>query len=178
MAFSLFRAHIFRNGDNCSMQIAAPSTDALKRSSWYRIRVTQSARSAGLRWNRGEKAPTCLPSNLLNVQTESLNDSPAGRPRDLAAARRCATATRSRRSTPVDRRRSPTGAVVNKGRPRRTEAASRSSPLAFVQKSHDAESALPFRFVEIDPGERRHPTSEGRSSRVKSGRGKLSESAP
>jgi hypothetical protein len=54
--------------------IAAPSTDALKRSSWYRIRVTRSARCAGLRWNRGRKAPTFPHTNLLNVQTESRND--------------------------------------------------------------------------------------------------------
>src|SRR6266566_7361979 len=48
--------------------IAAPSTDALKRSSWYRIRVTRSARSAGLRWSRGGIAAAFQHTNLLNVQ--------------------------------------------------------------------------------------------------------------
>ena len=48
----------------------APSTNALKQSSWYRIRVTRSARSAGLRWSRGGTAPTFPHSNLSNVQIE------------------------------------------------------------------------------------------------------------
>src|SRR6202043_4002287 len=47
--------------------IAAPSTDALKRSSWYRIRVTRSARSAELLSNRGRKVPTFPHTNFLNV---------------------------------------------------------------------------------------------------------------
>jgi hypothetical protein len=50
--------------------IAAPSTDARKKSSWYRIRVTRSARSAGLRWSRGGTAPTFPHSNLSNVRIE------------------------------------------------------------------------------------------------------------
>ena len=53
--------------------IAAPSTDALKRSSWYRTRVTQSARSAELPSNRGWKAPTFPNTNSSNV-LESRND--------------------------------------------------------------------------------------------------------
>jgi hypothetical protein len=48
--------------------IAALSTDALKRSSWYRKRVTRSARSVGLRWNRGRKAPTSQHTSLLSVR--------------------------------------------------------------------------------------------------------------
>jgi hypothetical protein len=51
--------------------IAAPSIDALKRSSWYRIRVTRSARSVGLRSNRGRKAPTFPHTSLLNVRQRS-----------------------------------------------------------------------------------------------------------
>ena len=43
--------------------IAAPSTDALKRSSWYRKRVTRSAQSAALRWNRGWRQPTSPHTN-------------------------------------------------------------------------------------------------------------------
>ena len=51
--------------------IAAPSTDALKRSSWCRIRVTRSARCAELRWNRGWKRPTFPHTNLLNVRIDN-----------------------------------------------------------------------------------------------------------
>ena len=43
------RGGIFRGWRQLSDAIAAPSTNALKQSSWYRIRVTRSARSAGLR---------------------------------------------------------------------------------------------------------------------------------
>src|SRR5262249_54180974 len=54
--------------------IAAPNTDALKRSSWCRIRVTRSAWSAEPRWNRGRKAPTFRFTNSLNVPIRSRND--------------------------------------------------------------------------------------------------------
>src|SRR5262249_30998875 len=47
---------------------------ALKRSSWCRIRVTRSARSAERRWNRGWKAPTFRFTNLSNVPIKSRND--------------------------------------------------------------------------------------------------------
>jgi hypothetical protein len=40
---------IFREWRQLSDAIAAPSTNALKQSSWYRIRVTRSALSARLR---------------------------------------------------------------------------------------------------------------------------------
>ena len=40
---------IFREWRQLSDAIAAPSTNALKQSSWYRIRVTRPARSVGLR---------------------------------------------------------------------------------------------------------------------------------
>ena len=43
------------------------------------VRVTRSARSVGLRWNRGRKAPTFPYTNLLHVQTESRNDWRDGR---------------------------------------------------------------------------------------------------
>ena len=43
------RRGIFRGWRQLSDAIAAPSTNALKQNSWYRIRVTRSARSAGLR---------------------------------------------------------------------------------------------------------------------------------
>jgi hypothetical protein len=43
------RRGIFREWRQLSGAIAAPSTNALKKSSWYRTRVTRSARSAGLR---------------------------------------------------------------------------------------------------------------------------------
>ena len=43
------QGRIFVGWRQLSNAIAAPSTDALKRSSWYRIRVTRSARSVGLR---------------------------------------------------------------------------------------------------------------------------------
>jgi hypothetical protein len=40
------------DGDNCAMQlrrrVQTPSTDAPKKSSWYRIRVTRSAQFAEL----------------------------------------------------------------------------------------------------------------------------------
>ena len=63
--------------------IAAPSTDALKRSSWCRKRVTRSARSAAQRWNRGWK-PTMFPhTNLLNVRRQKVGmTSHPIRPRD------------------------------------------------------------------------------------------------
>src|SRR5882672_3899637 len=61
---------IFREWRQLSDAIAAPSTNVLKQSSWYRIRVTRSARSAGLRWSRGGTAPTFPHSNLSNVQIE------------------------------------------------------------------------------------------------------------
>src|SRR6266478_530781 len=64
------RRGIFRGWRQLSDAIAAPSTNALKQSSWYRIRVTRSARSAGLRWSRGGTAPTFPHSNLSNVQIE------------------------------------------------------------------------------------------------------------
>jgi hypothetical protein len=54
--------------------IAAPSIDAPKRSSWCRIRVTRSARSAEPRWNRGRKAPTFRFTNLLNALIRGWND--------------------------------------------------------------------------------------------------------
>jgi len=66
---------IFREWRQLSDAIAAPSTNALKQSSWYRKRVTRSARSAGLRWSRGGIAPTFPRSNLSNAQTESRHDS-------------------------------------------------------------------------------------------------------
>ena len=50
--------------------IAVPSTNVLKKSSCYRIRVARSARSAELRWRRGGKASTFPHSNLSNVQAE------------------------------------------------------------------------------------------------------------
>jgi hypothetical protein len=65
---------IFREWRQLSNAIAVPSTNALKISSWHRIRVARSARSAELRWRRGGKASTFPHSNLLNVQTESRND--------------------------------------------------------------------------------------------------------
>ena len=71
---------IFRGWRQLFNAIAAPSTDALKRSSWYRIQVTRSARSAGRRWSRGGIAPTFPHTNLLNVQTESRNDEPPQTP--------------------------------------------------------------------------------------------------
>jgi hypothetical protein len=52
--------------------IAALSTDALKRSSWHRTQVTRFARSAGLRWNHGRKAPTFPHTNLLNVHRQKV----------------------------------------------------------------------------------------------------------
>lgn len=52
--------------------IAAPSTDALKRSSWCRTRVTRFARSAERRWNRGWKAPTFPNMSLLNVRIRQM----------------------------------------------------------------------------------------------------------
>jgi hypothetical protein len=51
--------------------IAAPSTDALKRSSWYRKRATRSARSVGPRWNPGQRLPTFPPTSLLSVRQRS-----------------------------------------------------------------------------------------------------------
>ena len=44
------RGGIFRGWRQLSDAIAAPSTNALKQSSWYRIRVTRSARSAGVEY--------------------------------------------------------------------------------------------------------------------------------
>jgi hypothetical protein len=70
---------IFQEWRQLSDAIAVPSTNALKISSWHRIRV---ARSAELRWRLGGKASTFPHSNLLNVQTESRNDQPSKRPRD------------------------------------------------------------------------------------------------
>jgi hypothetical protein len=63
--------------------IAAPSIDALKRSSWYRIRVTRSARFAGPRWNHGWKTPTFPHTNLLSGhgQKAGMSSHPK-RPRD------------------------------------------------------------------------------------------------
>ena len=52
------------------MSIAAPSTNALKQSSWYRIRVTRSARSAGAALESWWTS-THIPSfDLPNVQAE------------------------------------------------------------------------------------------------------------
>jgi hypothetical protein len=67
---------IFREWRQLSDAIAAPNTNVLKQSSWYRKRVTRSARSAGLRWSRGGIAPTFPHSNLSNVQTESRHETP------------------------------------------------------------------------------------------------------
>ena len=64
--------------------IAAPSTDALKRSSWYRKQVMRSAQFAALRWNRGWSPPTFPHTNLLNVHRQKMgrtNHRPK-RPRD------------------------------------------------------------------------------------------------
>ena len=58
---------IFRGWRPLFNAIAAPSTDALKRSSWYRTRVTRSAQSAALRSNRGWSPTTFPHTNLLNV---------------------------------------------------------------------------------------------------------------
>jgi hypothetical protein len=66
--------------------IAVPSTDALKKSSWYRIRVTRSARSAGLRWSLGRKTPTSHNTNLSNIQPESRNDYPGAEEPSSATA--------------------------------------------------------------------------------------------
>src|SRR5438445_1954707 len=52
--------------------IAAPSTDALKRSSWYRKRVTRSAQSAAQRWNRGWSPTTFPHTNLLNAHRQKV----------------------------------------------------------------------------------------------------------
>jgi hypothetical protein len=74
---------IFRGWRQLFNAIAAPSTDALKRSSWHRIRVTRSARSAGLRWSRGKKAPTFPHTSLLNVHRQKAGmTSHPKRPRD------------------------------------------------------------------------------------------------
>jgi hypothetical protein len=72
---------IFRGWRQLFNAIAAPSTDALKRSSWHRIQVTRSARSAGLRWSRGGKAPTSHHMNLLNVRRQKVGMT-SHRPRD------------------------------------------------------------------------------------------------
>jgi hypothetical protein len=54
--------------------IAAPSTDALKKSSWCHTPVTQTVRSAATRWSLGWKAPTLPYSSWSNVQTERPNE--------------------------------------------------------------------------------------------------------
>jgi len=63
---------IFRGWRQLFNAIAAPSTDALKRSSWYRKQVMQSAQSAALRWNRGWSPPTFPHTNLLNVHRQKV----------------------------------------------------------------------------------------------------------
>jgi len=67
---------ILREWRQLSDAIAAPSSNALKQSSWSRKRVTRSARSAGLRWSRGGTAPMFPHSNLSNVRTERRHETP------------------------------------------------------------------------------------------------------
>ena len=76
----------FRGWRQLFNAIAVPNTDARKKSFWYRIRVTRSARSAGLRWSLGRKPPTFPSTNLSNVQTESRNDYPGAEEPSFVAA--------------------------------------------------------------------------------------------
>jgi hypothetical protein len=66
---------IFREWRRLSdVSIAAPSTDALKKSSWCPTPVTQAVRSAATRSSLGWKTPTLPHSSWSNVRTEHLHE--------------------------------------------------------------------------------------------------------
>ena len=67
-------ASVFHGWRQLFNAIAAPSTDALKRNSWHRTRVTRSAWSAELRWNCGRKAPVFRHMSLLSVRQRSRSE--------------------------------------------------------------------------------------------------------
>jgi hypothetical protein len=136
--------------------IAAPSTDALKKSSWCHTPVTQTVRSAATRWSLGWKTPTLPYSSWSNVQTKHLNNNEAASFLSLRSSRSRRT-TRSSYSAPEKLSRAPgTLWCRDHSKPKACEAKSRTGTFLSGMPISSARGGV--------PQSRRGVPSSGRAS--------------